>query len=386
MPKSNEDLRSQDLPEHDPRGPSSLGRLMGCPGSLRLSRNDPDVETEWARSGTDCHQRLHEYFTAVEESEVNLSDEQQELVDSCIVFVDEKLSRHKVLRTWVEEHVTLLDGPRVVNYGRADLLILAESKANFSHTLFVFDFKFGRKVHRHSLVLQLANYAAAALTSLTGLWEKEIPVKAYAYFPLLGESFTWRAKGKEDGVAAVVKRIDEIIQAAESGAAAVVPGVWCDYCKHLPLCAKVREEGQVLAKSSAGSLVANPERAIELFDMGALAEKQNQALRQAIKEVLKEAPGAFPGLRYSETNGRRKVDDLDVLRDRLLTDGWLTKIEFDSCVETTVKPTVVEKAFMKRHFDETGDGLAKKQVKDTFKKVAGDSISQPKIMQLRRVF
>ena len=63
----------------------------------------------------------------------------------------------------------------------------------------------------------------------------------------------------------------------------------------------------------------------------------------------------------------------------------MSEEEFADCVETTAKPTTVEKAFMRKHYDGEGGGLAKKKVKDTFTKAAGDSISQPKIMHLRRV-
>lgn len=54
--------RGPDLKEHDPRGPSTLGRLIGCPASYDLSKGEPNLETEWSRDGDECHYVVSLYF------------------------------------------------------------------------------------------------------------------------------------------------------------------------------------------------------------------------------------------------------------------------------------------------------------------------------------
>lgn len=385
MSDAKELPRGPDLEEHDPYGPSSLGRLLGCPGSAKLSEGEPNLKTEWSKDGDECHYPISLYFAttgfgnmACLDALMERAEEQRERIIACIAFVEFKLVGHKIVKVWTEERVELIDGTRFVNYGRADLIVLTET------AVFIFDFKFGRKVHEYGLVLQLANYSAAAMISTPELWERdELPVTAYAYFPALNASFIYQAREAIKDWGPVIHRIDRVIAATKEPDAPVIPGPWCDYCSHLPNCEKVREEGQQLRAIPSQSLLADPKRAVALYDMGSRAEKQYKALKARMKEILSEMPDAFPGLRYSQTNSSRVVSDVGALRNKLVDSGKITAEEFDDCVEVIVKPTRIEESYLKRHYHGR-PGPTKKDVKADFARAAGDAISQPTRMQLRR--
>jgi hypothetical protein len=75
--------------EHHPCGPSTLGRLMACPASLILSRDEPDVESDDAAEGTLLHKAVERCIVGDPGWFDGLSPEQVEDVETCLRFVEE---------------------------------------------------------------------------------------------------------------------------------------------------------------------------------------------------------------------------------------------------------------------------------------------------------
>jgi hypothetical protein len=218
------------------------------------------------------------------------------------------------------------------------------------------------------------------VTSIPEIWGDFPPIRAYAYFPALDESFRWEVEGGVEEIGNVISRVDAVITMAKAPDSPVVPGPWCDYCNHLPRCEAVQRETESVLAVSSDALLANPERAVELFDMGQRAEKALKALKEYFKTILLEAPDAFPGLQYARTNGNRVVADAAALRERLVGAGLLTDEELDSCEEpATIKPSKVEETFMKKRYQGRG-GPTKKDLKMLLADTAGDAIAQPQRM------
>jgi len=376
--------RPAELPLHDPAGPSTLGRLLACPGSLRASMGEPELSSVWAQEGERLHAALAEALRP-EPGKLpeTLSDEERQRCEACLEFVAEKIGGRCVLAQWVEQHVELVDEhEQVVNYGTADLIVLVEAE------LLVFDFKFGRKVHQHALVLQLANYAAAAATSLqelTGM--KGPPVAAYAYFPLYDESYVWRAADFCSAVPQVTQKVKEVIAGAHAPDAELRPGPHCDYCNHLPNCAAVRERTALVAEHFQARLPADPKKVVALYDAAKLAEKQASAVISRVKELLDEDPRALPGLVYTEVNGIRSVEDPGRFWAALVAPGHVDAASFsDRCTQEVISITKAEELYVETHYKGRGNGgLTKDKLKARFRDITEAAVKQPKQKRLRRV-
>lgn len=372
--------RAPDLPEHDATGPSSLGRILGCPGSLRASHGKPALRSQWAEEGVRLHKALEARFRREPHAELAPSDEA--LIAACLEFVSEKIGGRVVVQQWIEERVSLLDGVELVNYGTSDLIVLVDNE------VLVFDFKFGRKVHQHALVLQLANYAAAAATSIPGLQgTKGPPVSAYAYFPVYDESYVWRAPDLCAAVPVVVEKVKQVIAVAFSPDPPLRPGPWCDYCDALPECDAVRAQAALVAEHFQAKLPADPKKIVDLYDAAKLAEKQSAAVLSRIREILDEDPQALPGLEYVEVNGIRSVNDPMSFWQALVGSGHVDAGAFsDRCTQEVISISKAEELYVETHYKGRGNGNpTKESLKAQFRDITKAAVSQPMQKRLRRV-
>lgn len=373
--------RTADLPIHDPTGPSTLGRLLGCPGSLRLSLSEPEIRSEWAEEGLRQHRALE---TAIRTGKLpdDLSAEDRTRVEKCLEFFEEK-SAGRVVAQWIESHVELVDGDTFVNYGTADLVALLEDPRE----LLVIDWKFGRKVYQHALVLQLANYAGAAASSIPELWGKPLPATAYAFFPLYNESFVWRSADIHAGLGVVAAKVKGVIAQAHQADAPVRPGPWCDTCNHLPNCEAVRAQAGLVAEHFQSRLPADPKKVLELYDAASLAQKQADAVKQRIREILEEEPGAIPGLEYQEVNGARYVEDSTKFWEALVGAGHVDSGRFsDECTQEVISISKSEALYIESNYrGRSSGGPTKAELKKKFAAITEAAVKQPKQKRLRRV-
>ena len=373
--------RPAELPLHDPTGPSSLPRLLGCPGSLRLSLAEPEISSPWAEDGDRQHLALQ---TAIETGSLpdNISDEDRVRCEKCLEFLAEK-TEGRVEHQWSERYIELVDGESFVNYGTADYIALLRDPRE----LLVIDWKFGRKAYQFALVLQLANYTAGAASSIPELWGAALPATAYAYFPLYDEPYVWRARDIHAEHQAVAQKIKGIIAQAHQLDAPVHPGVWCEYCRHLPNCAAVREQTALVAEHFQARLPADPKKVVALYDAAKLAEKQASAVISRVKELLDEDPQALPGLEYAEVNGIRSVEDAGRFWEALVAPGHVDSAAFsDRCTQEMISITKAEELYVETHYKGRGNGgPTKDSLKARFRDITKTAVKQPTQRRLRRV-
>jgi hypothetical protein len=270
-----------------------------------------------------------------------------------------------------EIKVTLRHDGQIVNFGTADVIAVTDEK------IAIIDFKFGRKVREDALTLQIANYAAAAVSSFLPVREKShLPIEAWAFFPRLNQRFVWRCETGEAAINEVAPQVRAIIEAAENAAPEdATPGAHCDYCRHLPNCAAVREAGQRELVKFNGDLL--PDRAVELYDLGLVVEKQVKAVRVRIREMLLANPDAIPGLQLREKGGRRQVKDGKELRKRLYESGKLNAVDWLKATEPS--PAALERVYLAKYYQGKGKGLpTQTELKAELAEIAGDTVKQTK--------
>ena len=369
-----------DLPEHDPCGPSSLGRLIACPASYRLSWNEPQIASDYAKEGSALHDLFYSFHKHGYSSK-NVTDEQRELVLDCEKFFENTIAGREILKEFVEERVELIDEDNhVINYGRVDLVTVTPD------CVYVFDWKFGRLIHRHSLVLQLANYAVAAVqTLLADRLDSGLRLEAHAYFPRLARNFLWHSRDIESEIESVREKVWSIIARAEEDKSPAVPGPWCDSCNHLFRCKAVKNQAESLKTIEETNWLQRPETIAKLYDCGTLAVKQFEALKARIREILADQPNALPGLELQEVNGRRRVTDIEALKRNLIESKLFSETQFDSLVEKIVRPVALEESYLQRNYKGRGGGLpTKKDLRKKLEIAAGEAIYQSKEKRLRR--
>lgn len=363
----------QGKTEHHPQGMSSLGRLYACAASYTLSKDEPEIESEYAKEGTllhECAAHLIGGRKGWDSKDLKkIDEEQRDLVERCYDFFDEHVPAEGVM-LWTERKVTLSDDKGEINYGTVDMIATDGERA------WIFDWKFGRKINEDALSLQLAGYAAAANQSIQAL--KDLPIEAYAYFPRSGESL--KSAPHEHSVILLIRGIVEA--AKNSDGSGAVPGTHCDYCRHLPNCEAVRVAGQTEIVQAPDNALADPKRAVELYDLSLIVEKQCAAVRGRIREQLLIAPDSIPGLILKSRNGKRAATD--DIKQRLVGPDGLSVIEYIKALTPNV--VSLENAYLAKHYDGQGKGkITKGEIKKAFAELCGDAIKRTSSKVLTRV-
>ena len=132
---------------HHRFSPSKLQQMFLCPGSYRMQKNLPEVQTEFSSEGTMLHERVCDGNVA------GLTQEQIELVNLCR---DEIIGlpnpQHEILISVIDEDFN------EVTYGTADFV------SEGSEYVVGIDWKFGmHKVSEVKNNIQMAAYAAGLM-------------------------------------------------------------------------------------------------------------------------------------------------------------------------------------------------------------------------------
>lgn len=368
--------------QHHECGPSTLGRLMECPASLALSRDEPDSESEEAREGTLLHDAIRKLIEKDPDHAKGLSEEQRDAVERCYDFADQILPITRegwYFQYWIEKRVELRDGGLgIINFGTADLIAVTDEK------IVVIDWKFGRKIKEDSLVLQVSNYAAAAIQTIPELRESTLPIEAWVFFPRLGVRLVWNATSGAEAVNAVVLSVCAVINTAKNANGIdAVPGAWCDYCKHLPNCEAVRQAAQLeIAPATTDDLV-DPRNALRLYDLSLIVEKQAKAVREKIRDLLLSRPNAIPGLQLKKRGGKRNIVDAAEIKSRMIAQDKLSVLEYMRACSPTV--VALEAAYVKKFYEGRGDGkVTKGELKRRFAAIAGETVMKSESKVLTR--
>ena len=265
---------------HAPLAPSASSRWIACPGSVRLTRNLPDVETEHAALGTFAHeiaaQCLTEGVDAVEKiGEIDLVHEcDAEMAEHIQTYLD--AVRAVPGKLFVEARVHIADGV----WGTADAIVYVAENLDRDRVgpvgqLHVFDFKYGAgifvPVENNT---QLGCYALGALYEFSDRWQDIAEVHLHIVQP------RHHLGGHHVSVVAVETieswgdlGLRPAIEATKRPNAPLVSGEHCRFCDAKPTCPQLRAD----ALASAQHLFAHPEGADDVY----LADDETGLVEQA---------------------------------------------------------------------------------------------------------
>ena len=377
--------RKRDQIKHHPCGPSKLCRVMHCPGSVQREADEPDMPSEIAEEGTLLHQAICDRLIREPLWDDSLDEKQRELVQRCYEWYTEKFSGDlKPTRIRVEHWVPLRDPDGgEINDGTADLVIAVAEQG-----IHVVDWKFGWKPSPEALVLQIANYAIAVAQSEEMRPFRHLPLFGYAYFPWLPESqrlHTWiSGMGADHAIDEYAPQIRAIVEAAQLEDAPLNAGPWCEYCRHLPNCETARETSWREIEPVTERSLIDPAKAVQLFELAAIAEKQAKAVRARIREQLLHAPDSLPGLRLKRRGGRRKVVSKDELKKRLVGKDGLSITQWINALDPAVP--ALEDAYVNARYEGRRKGRPTiKELKEAFAALAGDAVEKTENTVIERV-
>lgn len=250
---------------HHPFSPSSLGRIMLCPGSHRMARHKaraPQRNAEHAETGT----RLH---AAVSGAAAYLDEEERALVARAAAFLA------RVTPTgWETLHETPLslrdpETGAVLCSGTADFIALSDTEG------LVVDLKFG-----HLELPQTSAGAQVGMYSAMASQQYGRPFRAMIYQPRLDRTYTME---DPPSPAQAILDLRATMDAAERGPLVLSPSMEaCQYCPVLSIC-----HAPPLAVESMEGLVTASLTNLDGQELGELGEAAKTA-EGAAKAVLKE--------------------------------------------------------------------------------------------------
>jgi len=321
--------------EHHDFSPSTLPRLMECPGSYALCKTLPPVpENSDAAEGTAMHKAME---TGIIPD--SFTEEQKETVQRCMDCLEVIAGPGATIIKEPKMYLYDVDGSEI-NYGYADdVIITADNR------LIVDDWKFGRNpVEFAKDNIQLACLAAMAMQA-HGI-NKCI---AYPIQPRCGRFEDYYTFTQLD---AIVLSIKNIIRRCLAPDAEFCDGKHCTYCPALfwgkcPLAKSTALETAATAISVADKLeVMNPVELETLYRAGKTVEKLQAKVKDRIKEVCAES-GSCGSLTLKETSNG--VECTDILQAYKLVSEHMTQAEFLGCCNLSVSQ--LSKVFAKKMKD-----------------------------------
>jgi len=247
------------LPSHADRAhalyaPSSMKRLMACPGSFKLSEGLEQKSNAYAEEGTECHEAAAAILEgdSYEKATANLSDEQIWIVDEytnyIFALVDRMIDKYgkENVETWVEHRVQSND--HADNSGTADFIIYIKPL----RTVAIIDLKAGFIEVDVGTVEdpnpQLANYGFMTLDT-HDLWQKVDKVRLTIVQPRCFEQpqSLVMPVGKLNKFSGRV--LDTIID-IEEGNVTLAAGDHCKYCPAKGRCPELRKSARDSARNA----------------------------------------------------------------------------------------------------------------------------------------
>jgi len=281
---------------HHDCGPSSLGRLYDCPGSLWLIRSMRDMgklpadDSDDAAVGTAIHAWVAAKLTGGDRPELHPDD--AEIAERCVGFAFERCGEAMAdigaAELMAERRVHFFDEIGRKVWGTADL-IFTEAR----HAILI-DWKTGYlPLDPTHISLQLHAYALGAMTSLP-----IDSVTCYVYAPRTGERFRDDYNRVDHYDALLASVLQTIVDANAAKPNDLHPSQSaCRYCPALAQCpASINHALEVSKRPPA--LPTDPVRRRELWD--------------AMCEVEKIAKGVRAQLRLDAINGDIQTDGMGV--------------------------------------------------------------------------
>ena len=232
--------------------PSSMGRILSCPGSVKASSGIPEQTTLFSEEGSDAHQlaeiRLKEFLGNKQNFDTKTltwySQEMEDYISGYVAYVSEKIELAKQVckdpQVLIEQRV---QAPRYDEslYGTTDVSIIADNE------LTIIDLKYGKGVQVNAKEnIQEMIYAICCLETFGSLYDIQT-VNLCIYQPRLSNVSEWSISVEE-----LYKWAEEIlkpgIQKVHDGVEEFNPSKYCQFCKARPLCKALRDKNLELAK------------------------------------------------------------------------------------------------------------------------------------------
>lgn len=295
--------------------PSSMGRILSCPGSVKAAEGIPDQSTLFSEEGSDAHQlaeiRLKQFLGDSIDFDVKsltwYTPEMEDYINGYVAYVSEKIEAVKATckdpQVLIEQRV---QAPRYDEslYGTTDVSIIADNE------LTIIDLKYGKGVPVNAKEnIQEMCYAICCLETFGSLYDIK-QVNLCIYQPRLSSISEWSISVDE-----LYKWAEEIlkpgIQKVHDGVEEFNPSKYCQFCKARPLCKALRDKNLELAKHEfRPAFLMDDSEVEEILDkadevVSWLNSVKDYALEQAISGTHFE--------RYKLVEGRsvRKYTDED---------------------------------------------------------------------------
>lgn len=298
------------MPKHATLSASSSARWIACPPSVKAGEKYPDVETEYAREGTDAH-ALCQYKLEkalglpAEDPTENLTfynAQMEECADSYVQFVMEKYAKAKEscpdARVLVEEH---LDFSQYVpgGFGTGDCVIVADG------TLYIIDYKYGQGVQVSAeRNTQMMCYALGALEAYDGIYDVSV-IDMVIYQPRLS-SISEYMISKEELLVWAENILAPAAQLALEGKGDFKAGEHCRFCRARADCRARAEYNLMLAKYDfrLPPELTDTEVAVILTRIDALVAWAEDVKKEATKKAMEGT--VYPGFKVVEGRSVRK--------------------------------------------------------------------------------
>jgi len=317
------------LPSHADRAhalyaPSSMKRLIACPGSFKLSEGIEQKSNAYAEEGTECHEAAAAILEgdSYEKATENLTDEQVWIVDEYTNYVFDLVDRmidkygKENVQTWVEHRVQSND--HADNSGTADFIIYIKPL----RTVAIIDLKAGFIEVDVGIAKnpnpQLANYGFMTLDTHK-LWNKVDKVRLTIVQPRCFEhpqTLTLELNDL-DNFAAVVKAT---ILNIEDGNTNLAAGDHCKYCPAKGRCPELRKSARDSARNAFTETPVHKIPEQDLIEVLEEAEKMVAHLEGVRAFVIRELEkGRLWGKGWKLVNKRAmsKWIDFDKVMDEL---------------------------------------------------------------------
>jgi hypothetical protein len=354
---------------HHPHSASQAWRQENCPGSFVLSKGLVKKVSEYAKEGTEKHEIMalltRELFNLWRKNrdQEDPPEHADELISSCVTFLWSLFRIYEPVDIKIERSVEL---GRYTG-GWCDLTLLCPHPSTSTGLIISVDWKFGYQ----PMVTDEVWTAASRYTACLMDEYKTDEAQFHFFNPRIGEhkKATFTRSKHLDGIQKKIRATYENCRKPEPWKR-LRPGPWCKFCPAIGVCNA--------AMVSSQELIDAPKSIPQHDRLEALAERVPvvEGLIKSFKEEMREFLAGGGESEYYElrqVNGARSVKHVGnfLYRCREFVDA--TDFYDDLKLPLTAAEKRVVEAIVQKAKDDNGK-LTKKQAKEVFKELTGDSV------------
>ena len=229
---------AQSAPAHSKIGASSMSRWIKCPGSVRLSKDIPNVSSPYAEEGTLAHEKAADILTGK-----SVKFESEDMEEAVQTYVDYVLTVSHLQKFWIEHRFDLSNlHPGL--FGTADAVVYNEKRK----TLYVIDYK-----HGMGIPVEVENNPQLMYYALGALMSFNLPCETVEIVVVQPRCFHPDGPIRKQAISAF-KLLDfaaDLItyaKATEDENAPIVSGDHCKFCPAAGVCPELHKKSITAAK------------------------------------------------------------------------------------------------------------------------------------------